>query len=580
VSGIRFYKGAGNAGTHIGNLWSDSGTLLGTGTFTSESPTGWQTMTLPKPVAITAGTLYVASYHTMSGHYSYTPGAFKKAVSDPPLYAPADGSGGQSNGVFSYGSSSAFPTGSYHSLNYWVDVVFTPAAASPGGPATTSTSAAPTSTTTQQATTTTQQGTTTTQQATTTTTSPPANGPLPAGVTLQAIDGGPNFYTGHGYTAAAPLDSPSFFPIGAWYLGLNSSSDVKTYQDLSLNMLDRPTGNCNLSLLAGTGIYAIPQFGECGGANGASIGKESVGLFTDDEVDMNDGPGSGYSYLQGLVNAVPTNIKSGRFFWTNYGKGVMIWESDSQAAQFVNNYQQTVSDDFYWFTDDNINGPWGVSPWDQAAQFFNMSTDATTDQAKRGSNYGSSIDRLRQLESPVGWEPIWAFVEDGCPFSNGQCVNPAEMNWAVWSSIIHGARGVIYFNHSFSGPAQGDNNFEDPYYTSSGIYGQAKSTDALIKSLAPVLNDSTALGYVTVSTPPATFSGIETMVKYHAGHFYIFTDTRDSESAANIAATFTVPNTGATTVTVVGENRTIPLAGGTTFTDTYAHGSTVHIYEI
>ena len=26
ITGIRFYKGAGNTGTHIGNLWTASGT--------------------------------------------------------------------------------------------------------------------------------------------------------------------------------------------------------------------------------------------------------------------------------------------------------------------------------------------------------------------------------------------------------------------------------------------------------------------------------------------------------------------------------------------------------------------------
>ncbi|HEX2272735.1 MAG TPA: DUF4082 domain-containing protein, partial [Acidimicrobiales bacterium] len=33
VTGGRFYKGAGDAGTHVGNLWSASGTLLASATF-------------------------------------------------------------------------------------------------------------------------------------------------------------------------------------------------------------------------------------------------------------------------------------------------------------------------------------------------------------------------------------------------------------------------------------------------------------------------------------------------------------------------------------------------------------------
>ncbi len=445
------------------------------------------------------------------------------------------------------------------------------AGSSPGTTGTTTTNPAPT---------TTAPAPTTTAPSPTTTT-PTTTGAVPAGVVLAPIDGGTDFYTSHGFTKAAPLDNPSFYPIGIWYPSLNYESDVATYKSLDINMLDRPDGGCNLSLLAGTGIYAIPQYGECGGPTGAGIGNESVGLFTDDEVDMNYGPSAGYSYLQNLIDAVPANLKSGRFFWSNYGKGVLLWETQAQAAQFVNDYQQTISDDFYWFTDQDINQPWGVAPWNQCAQFYGLDQDCTTDQAQRGSNYGSAIDSIRSLQTPVGSEPIWAFVEDGCPFTapDDQCITPAQMNWAVWSSIIHGARGLIYFNHSFSGPAESDNNFETPYFTTTGITPQAQATDALITSLAPVLNDDTALHYVTVSPAPTTFSGIDTMAKYHDGQFTIFADTRDSGSATDIPATFHVADPSATSVTVVNENRTIPVVNGT-FSDTFATGATVHIYRV
>ncbi len=37
ITGIRFYKASTNTGTHVGNLWSSSGTLLATATFSGES---------------------------------------------------------------------------------------------------------------------------------------------------------------------------------------------------------------------------------------------------------------------------------------------------------------------------------------------------------------------------------------------------------------------------------------------------------------------------------------------------------------------------------------------------------------
>ncbi len=47
ITGIRFYKSAANTGTHIGNLWSSTGTLLATATFTSETASGWQQFLCP-----------------------------------------------------------------------------------------------------------------------------------------------------------------------------------------------------------------------------------------------------------------------------------------------------------------------------------------------------------------------------------------------------------------------------------------------------------------------------------------------------------------------------------------------------
>ena len=123
VTGIRFYKGTGNTGSHVGNLWTASGTRLASVTFTDETATGWQQASFSSPVAITAETTYVASYFAPNGHYAGDGGYFTTAMDRPPLHALRDGfSGG--NGVYQYGSASAFPSSSYNASNYWVDVVF------------------------------------------------------------------------------------------------------------------------------------------------------------------------------------------------------------------------------------------------------------------------------------------------------------------------------------------------------------------------------------------------------------------------------------------------------------------------
>jgi hypothetical protein len=123
VIGVRFYKGPSNTGTHVGNLWSSSGQLLATATFANETAGGWQEVDFSQPVAISAGTTYVVSYHTSSGFYSGDANYFTSAVSSPPLQAVANGT--SANGVYAYGSSSTFPNQSFNATNYWVDVVFT-----------------------------------------------------------------------------------------------------------------------------------------------------------------------------------------------------------------------------------------------------------------------------------------------------------------------------------------------------------------------------------------------------------------------------------------------------------------------
>jgi hypothetical protein len=77
-------------------------------------------------VAITANTVYVASYFSPTGDFPVNRSYFATAgVNNPPLSALMDGSGGAPNGIYKYGSTSQFPTDSYQSSNYWVDVVFT-----------------------------------------------------------------------------------------------------------------------------------------------------------------------------------------------------------------------------------------------------------------------------------------------------------------------------------------------------------------------------------------------------------------------------------------------------------------------
>jgi phosphodiesterase/alkaline phosphatase D-like protein len=127
ITGIRFYQGPANTGTHVGNLWSSTGQNLASVTIPPSSG-GWQTAAFSPAVYVQPGTDYVISYHAPVGGYSVNNGYFGSITTDVgPLKAPASvitNAGTIANGVFLY-SAGGFPTNPT-GTNYWVDPIFSP----------------------------------------------------------------------------------------------------------------------------------------------------------------------------------------------------------------------------------------------------------------------------------------------------------------------------------------------------------------------------------------------------------------------------------------------------------------------
>jgi lysophospholipase L1-like esterase len=132
ITGIRFYKGTLNTGTHKGSLWARNGALLASATFTNETASGWQQVNFASPVVVWPWTTYVASYFAPVGRYAADPSVFTQTeiVSSPVRLLAAGQSGG--NGWSAGTSTGAFPSApSSQAANYWVDVVFSPSADPP-----------------------------------------------------------------------------------------------------------------------------------------------------------------------------------------------------------------------------------------------------------------------------------------------------------------------------------------------------------------------------------------------------------------------------------------------------------------
>jgi hypothetical protein len=114
-------------------LWTADGLLLATTTSASETASGWQQAAFNTPVAVIAGTLYVASYHADSGHvaddkwYSTLPPEFfhPTGVDATPLHL-VDPLGPDGPSVFASSVGSTFPTTASLDENFWIDPVFMP----------------------------------------------------------------------------------------------------------------------------------------------------------------------------------------------------------------------------------------------------------------------------------------------------------------------------------------------------------------------------------------------------------------------------------------------------------------------
>ena len=133
VTGVRFYKQTWMGGVvHVGHLWSSSGTLLATATFTNETSYGWQQVTFAIPVTIQANTVYVASFSTGGYYFGATTGFFcPNGVTNGPLQAE-----GTTQGDGVYNNAGSFPDYVDNGVNFWADVAFTPTATKTVGAAT------------------------------------------------------------------------------------------------------------------------------------------------------------------------------------------------------------------------------------------------------------------------------------------------------------------------------------------------------------------------------------------------------------------------------------------------------------
>ncbi len=555
VTAIRFYKSEDNIGPHVAKLWSARGQVLAMATLPSSASTtpGWQTVKLPHPVKIDKDQQYVASYVAPKGRYSSDAHGLEQAKTEGPLTILAGG------GVYAYGNGDSLPTNNYQNSNYFVDVEFSPeSVAVPTTPAPTTSAPAPTQTASPSP--------TATPDPTAPSTTTPPTAALPTGVALRNVDGGADYYKKFNNPLPSNAD---YFPVGVWYESVVEPSDTAKDKAAGINTYVELTSNSNLSQIQKVGMNAITSWNAPG----------QSGTLMADEADMWAGPGTaawtgnwpGLGDICSPANAQcgytimakhKAEATAGSMLYANYGKGVTFWGSEIQSAKFVNEYPDVVSDDNYWFSDPYICG---IS---EGGTLVSPQRQLTTDECRKASNYGWTVEKIRSLVSPKASKPVWAFVEVGHPFTEASAptITGPQIKAAVWSSLIHGARGVIYFNHNFGGPCLSQHVLRDA--CGAQVLPDVTAVNAQIKSLAPVLNAPFLDGAASSN------GSVDTSVKIHNGDLYVFTGATKNASQ-QVAVTVKCSN--ATSAVVLGEDRTVPVKNGV-INDSFADGNAVHLY--
>jgi hypothetical protein len=312
IAGIRFYKSASNTGTHVGSLWSSAGALLSSATFTSETSSGWQQVNFPNPVAITANAVYVASFHTNVGHFALDQNYFASSgVDNPPLHALPN-NGGTMNGVYSFAASSAFPSNTYNSSNFWVDVVLANSI-STSSPLSVSATTLPNgalSTPYSQILAATGGATPYTWTL--------ISGALPAGLTLSPS----------GQISGTPTSAgTSNFTVQS----SDSSSPPQTAtQQFSITVVG-PTGSQSNALLSGTYAFTFSGMRSNGGASSAFA---AVGRFTADGAgNLANGELDSNGVIAGT--AVSAQAFTGTYSIGTDNRGVMTWNVSGNSLQFA-----------------------------------------------------------------------------------------------------------------------------------------------------------------------------------------------------------------------------------------------------
>lgn len=378
----------------------------------------------------------------------------------------------------------------------------------------------------------------------------------PHGLALSEPDGGSNYWQRYGHPAG-------YLPLGVYFQSISSQADVALDKAAGFNLyMGTDHAYDDMGLLAANDMWAWMFAAGQGGAladyDTWKANPRVTGWVLTDERDMlGDSDRDAQQGLDLLATERAIVPDDGRLVYSNYGKGVAFWHPDSYVERFLN-HSDVSSGDIYWHS-----GPELMKFWQAGSFLRTPATEyATEAEVRLSANYGLYVDKMRRLST----SPVLNFVE-AAPLGGWGSIGAGQQRADAWHSLLAGARGIGYFVTAFDG----DGNYVEQslHRKDAAIRDQLGRLNAEIAGYASVLNSSDVAGLVTHP------NAVRSLSKWDGTSYTIFTGSMQQTSQS---ATFAV-NVPVAAVEVLGEQRTLPVTGGT-FTDTFADGDAIHIYRL
>jgi hypothetical protein len=343
---------------------------------------------------------------------------------------------------------------------------------------------------------------------------------------------------------AAPVAAASFFPIGVFGMPTWAFDTWKARGANTLVSYDSFGGQNTVAqwdqAATDRGMYVIREPSSNLAADAAS--PTLLGWMQPDEEEL---PWNNYSAATAQSNYNIIKAASNKPVLANFdGSDVMGWQTDFPLSGYPS---YIASAD--WIS----SGIYPISGW-------NRPDDLDVS--------GRALDRLEALSDG---KPQFAVIEPSNQKGpwlppNSPSPTPSQVRAEIWDSIVHGARGIIYFPQSFTPTFTYDNTATDVAAEITNVNARITSIGAALES--PI--DPTSLGFSSSN------SALEATWRNYNGHKYYVVLNYSNQTVTN--ATLTLKGAGTATATVQGESRTVSLTNGVT-TDTFAPYE-AHVYVV